>query len=106
MEIFKLKKSTRKDKKFYVDVPNIQTGRINRVHFGQTGYSDYTIHKDKERRKRYINRHIKDDIENPLSPGFWSLYVLWGYSTNIDKSFKDAVSRAIKLIMNRYNKRT
>ena len=28
--------------------------------FGAMGMSDYTIHKDSERRNRYINRHKKD----------------------------------------------
>ena len=27
------------------------------VRFGRKGYSDYTIHKDAERMKRYLTRH-------------------------------------------------
>ena len=44
------------NKKFKVTIlyPN---GRKKTVQFGAKGYSDYTIHKDKERMKRYDSRH-------------------------------------------------
>lgn len=32
-------------------------GRIKTVHFGQANASDFTKHKDVERKLRYINRH-------------------------------------------------
>ena len=47
-----LTKSTRSDKKFMVKVGT------RTVHFGADGYSDYTIHKDPERKQRYINLTI------------------------------------------------
>ena len=31
------------------------------VHFGAKGMSDYTIHKDDERKYRYIMRHKKNE---------------------------------------------
>jgi hypothetical protein len=46
--------------------------------FGAEGMSDYTIHKDKERKERYINRHNKnEDWEDPFSAGALSRFVLW-----------------------------
>jgi hypothetical protein len=46
--------------------------------FGAEGMSDYTIHKDKERKERYINRHKKnEDWEDPFSAGALSRFVLW-----------------------------
>jgi len=46
--------------------------------FGAAGMSDYTIHKDKERRERYISRHKKDLRTNdPMKPGYLSMYILW-----------------------------
>ena len=43
--------------------------------FGSQGMSDYTIHKDKERRERYISRHKKDLRTNdPMKPGYLSMY--------------------------------
>jgi hypothetical protein len=46
--------------------------------FGAAGYSDYTIHKDPERKQRYINRHKRhENWSNLKSPGALSRYVLW-----------------------------
>ena len=69
--------STRKGKKLMVYVRNPKTGRINVVHFGAEGYSDYTKHKDKKRRASFRARHrcySKDDI---TKPGYWACKVLW-----------------------------
>tara|TARA_B100000212_G_C27383289_1_gene538058 strand:- start:898 stop:2586 length:1689 start_codon:yes stop_codon:yes gene_type:complete len=46
--------------------------------FGAAGMSDFTIHKDRERRERYISRHKKDLRTNdPTRPGYLSMYILW-----------------------------
>ena len=50
--------------------------------FGAKGMSDYTIHKDIERRNRYIKRHTKDLRTNdPTRAGFLSMYILWNKKT-------------------------
>ena len=50
--------------------------------FGAEGYSDYTLHKDKERRERYRVRHRKDlETNNPQAPGYLSYYILWNKPT-------------------------
>ncbi len=50
--------------------------------FGSLGMSDYTIHKDKERRERYISRHKKDlRTKDPMKPGYLSMYILWNKPT-------------------------
>lgn len=73
--------STRKDKKFMVEIP-MESGRIKTVHFGQKGYSDYTIHKDDERKERYINRHRDKENWNDIThAGFWSRWILWNKKT-------------------------
>jgi hypothetical protein len=65
-------------KKYYV----IYNGK--RINFGALGMSDYTIHKDKDRRRLYRARHMR--IKNKQgqfvyrlksSPSFWSLRLLW-----------------------------
>lgn len=79
-----IKPSKKKDKKFdaVIDKKNI-------VSFGQKGMSDYTIHKDKERKERYINRHKKrEDWTDPKTAGFYSKHVLWNKPT-IGESIKD-----------------
>ena len=50
------------------------------VRFGLKGFSDYTIHKDKERMKRYIVRHTKRENwsrSGAKTAGFWSRWLLW-----------------------------
>jgi hypothetical protein len=58
------------------------------VRFGLKGYSDYTIHKDRERMKRYVMRHagsksgLRSRRENwgrsgAKTAGFWSRWLLW-----------------------------
>lgn len=67
--------------------------------FGAKGMSDYTIHKDTERRNRYIKRHTKDLRTNdPTRAGFLSMYILWN-----KKSYKSSLAD-YKRRLNTYNK--
>jgi hypothetical protein len=46
--------------------------------FGASGYSDFTMHKDPERRDRYDSRHKRrEDWKNPKTAGSLSKWVLW-----------------------------
>ena len=62
MEII-IKKSKKSDKKIDAVIDGKKT-----VSFGAKGYSDYTLHKDPERKERYVSRHKKkrrlDQIRN------------------------------------------
>jgi hypothetical protein len=52
------------------------------IHFGASGYQDYTQHKDPERRKAYIERHRADeDWKDPQTPGCLSRYILWEHTS-------------------------
>ena len=67
--------------------------------FGSKGMSDFTIHKDKKRRDRYIKRHKKDLRTNdPTRAGFLSMYILWN-----KKTFKASLLD-YKKRLNKYNK--
>lgn len=73
-----LRKSKKKGKKYDV----IYKGKI--VSFGSKGMSDYTIHKDKERRNRYRARHSKIKLKDGRlaykvkgTPAFFSWHILW-----------------------------
>lgn len=83
-------KSKIKNKKYTAFLRNKKTNRINKIHFGaikEDGipyeqyydklklYSSYN-HLDKDRRKRYIERH-KKDINKPYSASYFSLFYLW-----------------------------
>ena len=56
------------------------------IKFGQASASDFTIHKDKARKERYINRHKKNESKywnksGIDTPSWWSLKYLWSYPT-------------------------
>ena len=56
----------------------MENGRTKTTHFGAAGMSDFTIHKDEERKKRYILRHkANEDFNDPTSAGALSRWVLW-----------------------------
>ncbi len=90
-QLYKLYKSTNPSKKFDIWIENPKTGNIKKVSFGATGYEDYTIHKDKERRSRYLLRHQKDKVNDPTYSGFWSTRLLWGKSTDINKNLRSVL---------------
>lgn len=92
---FVMYKSKTYGKKWDVYVPT-SSGRLKKVSYGAYGMSDYTKHKDKERRERYRNRHRKDHIDDPYKAGFWSWWHLWGETTDSKKAFQQAVQRAKK----------
>tara|TARA_A100001015_G_scaffold81515_1_gene90326 strand:+ start:99 stop:386 length:288 start_codon:yes stop_codon:yes gene_type:complete len=76
-----IKKSTNEKKK-YMAVFYDGTKKVKTTHFGAAGMSDYTKHKDPERKQRYINRHkANENWENYMSAGSLSRYILWGEPT-------------------------
>lgn len=73
-----IKRSTKDGKKYMATFTNKKTGRSKTTHFGAAGMSDYTKHKDDERKKRYLSRHRStEDWNDPVKAGTLSRYVLW-----------------------------
>ena len=71
--------STRKNNKYVATLP---IGK--KINFGSAQYPDFLIHKDKERKERYLARakNIKNKqgeltFTNPESANFWSVNLLW-----------------------------
>ncbi len=61
------------------------------IYFGQASASDFTHHKDKQRKQRYINRHKKNEtwLKSGIdTTGFWSRWLLWNLPT-IKDSYMD-----------------
>ena len=85
MNAIKISRSKRKGKKLVAEFSNGKT-----VHFGAAGYSDFTIHKDPERKKRYLDRHQHDPTSITTAGGL-SRDVLWSKPT-----LKEAVNFAEK----------
>ena len=76
---FHIMKSSRKNKKY---MAMFKDGKV--VHFGDTRYEDFTVHKDEERKRLYLLRHKKnEDWNNPYSAGSLSRYILWNKPTII-----------------------
>ena len=72
--------STRKNNK-YMPV-TLKSGK--KVHFGSSKYEDYLVHKDKDRRDKYLARATKIKNKqgelthnNPESASYWSTKLLW-----------------------------
>jgi len=56
--------------------------KIKTVHFGGAGMSDFTIHKDEDRKKRYLDRHkARENWNDPMSAGALARFVLWNKTT-------------------------
>jgi hypothetical protein len=78
MSEYILTESKNKSKKWSLSDGN------KRINFGAKGYEDYTIHKDPERKQRYIDRHkLKEESlwthtkDHLMTPSYLSRYILW-----------------------------
>ena len=84
-----------RDKKFKALFTNAD-GKKKTIHFGAKGMSDYTIHKDKKRKERYLARHndklTGEDWKNPATAGALSRWILWN-KTSYTASLNDYKKR-------------
>ena len=93
-KLLSIKSSDKAGKKMVATFENKETGRTKKTYFGASGMSDYTIHKDKERRARYRSRHKKDlNTNDPTRAGYLSYYILWGESTSKQKNISSYKKR-------------
>ena len=83
-----IRRSHKKEKKWDA-VFEYPDGHTKTVPFGARFMSDYTKHKDKTRKKRYIARHsgMGESWNKPDTPGALSYWVLWN-----KPSFKASVA--------------
>ena len=70
-----LAKSSRPGKKFEVRIGG------KTIHFGATGYEDYTMHKDPVRKPSYLSCHRNENWNDPESAGLWARWILWNKNT-------------------------
>ena len=69
---------------FYTD----EGKKIKTTQFGDKRYDNFTIHKDKKRKDLYRKRHHKDKIDDPMTAGSLSWYLLWN-KTTLEASIKE-----------------
>ena len=69
------------------------------LHFGAKGMSDFTKHKDKNRKERYLARHaVRENWDVPDTAGSLSRWILWNKKT-LNASKKDYAKRfSLKII--------
>ena len=88
-----LKKGTFPKKYTAIFTDAITHKHIKKTHFGDQRYSDYTRHKDRERKERYLNRHRKNEQWSDFTTaGSLSRYILWNKPT-ISASLQDFKKR-------------
>ena len=72
-----IKKSTKPKKKLMATFDNKKT-----IHFGASGMSDFTKHKDIKRKERYLKRHkARENWKDPMTAGALSRWILWNKNT-------------------------
>ena len=77
-----IKPATQKGKKLQAIFYDDNDKKIQTIPFGQAGASDFTKHKDEERKKRYDERHKpREDWNNPMTAGALSKWILWDKPT-------------------------
>jgi len=87
-----IKKSTNPKKKLMA-IFTKDDGKTKTIHFGSAGMSDFPTHKDEERKKRYLQRHKKNENwNNPMTAGALSRWILWNKPTRA-ASIKDFKSK-------------
>jgi len=88
-----IEKGTGKNKKWKAIFYDDEGKKIKTVQFGSKGMSDFTIHKDKERKQRYLDRHRKrENWNDPMTAGALSRWILWNKPT-LEASIKDFKKR-------------
>ena len=92
MEVVITKSKNPSKKKYDARIDGTKT-----VSFGQKGASDFTKHKNTDRKEAYIARHKNNEhhgLSGVKTAGFWSANLLWNKPTlkasidDINKRFK------------------
>jgi hypothetical protein len=90
-----ISRSSNSEKKLMAVFSDKEGNKIKTTHFGQRGASDYTKHGDRERMKRYLERHgggtttsTKENWKDPTTAGSLSRWILWN-KPSLSGSFSD-----------------
>lgn len=88
LKLIKIIKSPKPEKKYRA---HFSDG--SHTDFGAKGMSDFTKHKDPERKKRYMTRHkTRENWNSPKTAGALSRWILWNKDT-LKKSITDYKKR-------------
>lgn len=77
-----IKKSTDPKKKLMAVFTDDKGKKIKTQHFGAAGMDDFTKTKDEEQKKRYLQRHRKNENWSKyMTAGALSRWILWNKKT-------------------------
>ena len=94
--LFKMKPGIKQ--KYAIRIHTVD-GETKTVKFGANGSEDFTVHKDRQRRLRYLERHGRDkpsfskstkeewSQDGIFTAGYWSRWLLWE-KDNMDDAIK------------------
>ena len=93
MVFVQLNKSQVSGKKYTAVFYDDDRNKIKTTHFGSAGMSDYTKHKDDERKQNYLDRHrANENWSDYKSAGSLSKNILWN-KTSISASYNDYLKK-------------
>ena len=92
MVFVQLNKSEIKGKKYTAIFYDENRKKIKTTHFG-SDMSNYTIHKDNERKQRYLDRHsANENWDDYMSAGALSRWILWD-KTSVAASYNSYLKK-------------
>ena len=92
MRLLEFTESTRPKKRFMMTILK-NDGRTKTIHFGDSNGSTYIDHKDKNKRKNYLARHVVNEDWDEINAGSASAFILWGPSTSLNKNLENYLRR-------------
>jgi hypothetical protein len=87
MPKIKLVRSDKPEKKWKVIIEYREGQRTRTIHFGASGYKDYTIGATDQQRTNYRNRHRKEANQSFDTAGRLSYDILWGSTRSVKTNF-------------------
>lgn len=93
MTYIQLLKSKVDGKKYTAIFYDEKRTKIKTLHFGAAGMSDFTKHKDVERKQRYLDRHSANEKWNDyMTAGSLSRWILWN-KPSLSASYNDYIKK-------------
>jgi hypothetical protein len=89
---FTLQDGTAKSKRYKAIFYDEDGNKIKTTQFGSSSHENFTIHRDKQRRELYRKRHANDKIDEPMTAGALSWFLLWNKSS-LEASIRDYAKR-------------
>ena len=84
--------STQEGKKYTAVFYDENRNKVKTTHFGATGYTDFTLSGDENKKTNYLSRHGKENWNDYMSAGSLSRWILLNYKIK-SKSYNDYIKK-------------